>query len=143
RMLNILQERCLALGVELVFEHEVTSDEEFADADLIIAADGVNSRIRTKYADVFKPDMVMRPNRFVWLGTDKRFDAFTFDFRKTEHGWFQAHIYRFDENTSTFIVETTEDVFKAHGLDRMDQDQSIAFCEELFAETLDGHRLMS
>jgi anthraniloyl-CoA monooxygenase len=143
RMLNILQERCLALGVQLVFEREVTGDEEFPDADLIIAADGVNSRIRAKYPDVFKPDMVMRPNRFVWLGTDKRFDAFTFDFRKTEHGWFQAHIYRFDDNTSTFIVETTDDVFKAHGLDRMDQDQSIAFCETLFAETLDGHKLMS
>lgn len=143
RMLNILQDRCLALGVELVFEREVMGDEEFADADLIIAADGVNSRIRAKYADVFKPDMVIRPNRFVWLGTNKRYDAFTFDFRKTQHGWFQAHIYRFDEDTSTFIVETTEDVFKAHGLDKMDQDQSIAFCEELFAETLDGHKLMS
>jgi len=143
RMLNILQERCLALGVELVFERDVTGDEEFPDADLIIAADGVNSRIRAKYADVFRPDMVVRPNRFVWLGTDKRFDAFTFDFRKTEHGWFQAHIYRFDDNTSTFIVETTDEVFRAHGLDRMDQDQSIAFCEKLFAETLDGHKLMS
>jgi len=143
RMLNILQDRCLELGVELVFEREVLDDEEFADADLVIAADGVNSRIRAKYADVFKPDMVIRPNRFVWLGTNKRYDAFTFDFRKTQHGWFQAHIYRFDENTSTFIVETTEDVFKAHGLDKMDQEQSIAFCEELFAETLDGHKLMS
>ena len=92
---------------------------------------------------VFKPDMVMRPNRYIWLGTDKQFDAFTFDFRKTEHGWFQAHIYQFDDNTSTFIVETTEDVFEAHGLGEMDQDQSIAFCENLFAETLDGHRLMT
>ncbi|PSJ58356.1 bifunctional salicylyl-CoA 5-hydroxylase/oxidoreductase [Kumtagia ephedrae] len=143
KMLNILQDRCKELGVELVFEHEVESDAEFSDADLIIAADGVNSRIRARYADVFKPDMLMRPNRFVWLGTDKPFDAFTFDFRKTEHGWFQAHVYRFDANTSTFIVETTEDVFKAHGLDEMDQDQSIAFCEKLFAETLDGHSLMS
>ncbi len=131
KMLNILQDRCLELGVELVFEHEVKSDEEFSDADLIISSDGVNSRLRHKYADVFKPDMVMRPNRYIWLGTDKQFDAFTFDFRKTEHGWFQAHVYRFDANTSTFIVETTEDVFKAHGLDEMDQDQSIAFCEKL------------
>lgn len=142
KMLNILQERCIELGVELVFEHEVQSDEEFADADLIIAADGVNSKIRAKYADIFKPDMVMRPNRYVWLGTDKRFDAFTFDFRKTDHGWFQAHIYRFDDNTSTFIVETTEGVFNAHGLGEMSQDQSIAFCEKLFADTLDGHKLM-
>lgn len=143
KMLNILQERCIELGVEMVFEHEATGDEEFADADLVIAADGVNSRIRAKYIDIFKPDMVMRPNRYVWLGTHKRFDAFTFDFRKTEHGWFQAHIYRFDADTSTFIVETTEDVFNAHGLGEMSQDESIAFCEKLFAETLDGHKLLS
>lgn len=143
KMLNILQERCLELGVELVFEREVQSDEEFADADLIIASDGVNSRVRNKYADIFKPDMVIRPNRFIWLGTNKAFDAFTFDFQRTEHGWFQAHIYRFDDQTSTFIVETTEDVFKAHGLDQMDQDQSIAFCEKVFAETLDGNKLMT
>ncbi|PLP57843.1 bifunctional salicylyl-CoA 5-hydroxylase/oxidoreductase [Mesorhizobium loti] len=143
KMLNILQDRCVELGVEMVFEREVTGDEEFPDADLIISSDGVNSRIRNKYADIFQPDMVVRPNRFIWLGTNKAFDAFTFDFQRTEHGWFQAHIYRFDDNTSTFIVETTDEVFQAHGLDKMDQDQSIAFCEKLFAETLDGHSLMT
>ncbi|HEV7254047.1 MAG TPA: bifunctional salicylyl-CoA 5-hydroxylase/oxidoreductase [Mesorhizobium sp.] len=143
KMLNILQDRCLELGVELTFEQEVESDADFPDADLVIATDGVNSKIRMKHADIFKPDMLKRPNRYIWLGTDKAFEAFTFDFRKTEHGWFQAHIYKFDENTSTFIVETTEDVFQAHGLDRMSQDEGIAFCEELFAETLDGHRLLS
>ena len=143
RMLNILQARCQALGVELVFEHEVKSDEEFADADLIIAADGVNSVIRARYPEVFEPDLLVRPNRYIWLGTNKAFDAFTFDFRRTEHGWFQAHIYKFDETTSTFIVETTEEAYLAHGLDEMDQDQSIAFCEGLFAETLDGHALMT
>ncbi|MDX3976367.1 bifunctional salicylyl-CoA 5-hydroxylase/oxidoreductase [Shinella sp.] len=143
KMLNILQDRCLELGVELLFERDVESDEEFPDADLIIASDGVNSRIRNKYAAVFRPDMVVRPNRYIWLGTNKLFDAFTFDFQRTEHGWFQSHIYRFDDTTSTFIVETTDEVFKAHGLDRMDQDQSIAFCEKLFAGTLDGHKLMT
>lgn len=143
KMLNILQDRCLELGVELVFDRDVDSDTEFPDADLIIAADGINSKIRIKYEDVFKPDIAVRPNRYIWLGTKKQFDAFTFDFRKTEHGWFQAHIYRFDADTATFIVETTEDIFQAHGLDKMDQDQSIAFCEKLFAETLDGHELMT
>ncbi|HKR89573.1 MAG TPA: bifunctional salicylyl-CoA 5-hydroxylase/oxidoreductase [Phenylobacterium sp.] len=143
RMLNILQERCIELGVELVFEREVDGDQEFPDADLIISADGVNSKIRNKYADIFKPDAQVRPNRYIWLGTDKVFDAFTFEFKRTEFGWFQAHIYRFDDKTSTFIVETTEDVFNAHGLDRADQNQSIAFCEGLFAETLDGHKLMT
>ena len=72
-------------------------DLEFPDADLIVAADGLNSKIRNKYAAVFAPDLSVRPNRYIWLGTDKRYDSFTFDFRKTEHGWFQAHIYRFDE----------------------------------------------
>ena len=138
QLLNILQRRCEALGVELVFEREVDSDLEFPDADLIIASDGVNSRIRERYADVFRPEILVRPNRYIWLGTNKLFDAFTFDFRKTEHGWFQAHIYKFDSDASTFIVETTEETFEAHGLGKLDQESSIAFCEKLFAETLDG-----
>ena len=143
RLLNILQERCEELGVELVFDREVDSDLEFPDADLVIASDGINSKIRNRYRSVFKPDLVVRPNRFIWLGTYKPYDAFTFDFRRTEHGWFQAHIYKFDEDTSTFIVETTEEIFKAHGLDEADEARSIAFCEELFSEVLDGAKLMS
>ncbi len=140
-MLNLLQARAEELGVELIFEREVKGDDEFPDADLIIASDGVNSTIRQKHAAAFGPTITVRPNRFIWLGTDKSYEAFTFDFQKTEHGWFQAHIYKFDEHTSTFIVETTEDVFKAHGLDQMDQDQSVAFCETLFANVLGGARL--
>lgn len=143
RLLNILQERCEELGVELMFESEVDSDLDFADADLIVASDGVNSRIRTRYADVFKPDIVTRPNRFIWMGTNKLYDAFTFDFQKTEHGWFQAHIYKFDATTTTFIVECPESVWLAHGLDRMSQEESVAFCERVFAQTLDGHKLMT
>jgi anthraniloyl-CoA monooxygenase len=143
RLLNILQARCEALGVELVFEHEVQSDDEFPDADLIVASDGINSRIRQKYADVFEPEIVTRPNRYIWLGTTKLFDAFNFIFEKTEHGWFQAHVYKFDENTTTFIVEAPEAVWQAHGLDRASLDDSIAFCERLFAPYLDGHPLMS
>ncbi|MBP2297364.1 bifunctional salicylyl-CoA 5-hydroxylase/oxidoreductase [Azospirillum picis] len=143
RLLNILQRRCEDLGVELRFEHEVESDLEFPDADLIVAADGVNSRIRRRYEEVFRPDMLVRPNRYIWLGTNRLFDAFTFDFRKTDHGWFQAHVYKFDETTSTFIVETTEETFRAHGLDKADMDGSIAFCESLFAEVLEGAPLMS
>lgn len=143
RLLNILQERCEALGVELVFETEVDSDLDYPDADLIIASDGLNSKIRNKYAEVFQPDLVVRPNRYIWLGTNKSYDAFTFDFRKTEYGWFQAHIYKFDENTSTFIVETTEEAYEAHGLGNLDQQGSIDFCETLFSEVLDGASLMT
>ncbi|WP_315766418.1 MULTISPECIES: bifunctional salicylyl-CoA 5-hydroxylase/oxidoreductase [unclassified Bradyrhizobium] len=142
-LLNILQKRCEALGVELAFEREVESDLDFPDADLVVACDGVNSRIRARYADHFRPDMVVRPNRYIWLGTKKAFDAFTFDFRKTEHGWFQAHIYKFDQDTSTFIVETTEEAYNAHGLGELDQQGSIEFCEKLFAETLEGASLMT
>lgn len=143
RLLNILQARCEAVGVKLVFETEVESDKEFPDADLIIASDGINSRIRQKYATVFCPDVITRPNRYIWLGTNKLYDAFTFLFEKAKHGWFQAHIYRFDDATSTFIVECPEHVWRAHGLDRADQQQSIAFCETLFAENLRGAKLMT
>ncbi|MDO5103077.1 MAG: bifunctional salicylyl-CoA 5-hydroxylase/oxidoreductase [Lautropia sp.] len=143
KLLNILQARCEALGVKLVFETEVASDEDYADADLIVAADGINSLIRKKYEAVFKPDIVTRPNRYIWLGTNKVYDAFTFDFRRTEQGWFQAHIYKFDDQTSTFIVETTEDTWLAHGLDQADQQASIDFCEQLFADNLEGAKLMT
>ncbi|MBN8749068.1 MAG: bifunctional salicylyl-CoA 5-hydroxylase/oxidoreductase [Variovorax sp.] len=146
RLLNILQERCLALGVKLVFERDVTDDQALAreyGADLVIASDGLNSRIRQRYAEAFEPDIDTRLCRFVWLGTKKRFDAFTFAFEKTDHGWFQAHAYQFDADTSTFIVETPEDVWRAHGLDRMAQPEAVAFCEKLFAKYLDGNALIS
>ena len=143
RLLNILQARCEALGVELVFETDVTTDAAYADADLVIASDGLGSRTRTRYAATYEPDIDLRQCRFVWLGTHKLFEAFTFAFEETEHGWFQAHAYRFDDTTSTFIVEAPENVWQRAGLDRMEKDESIAWCERLFARYLDGHRLMS
>ena len=146
RLLNILQDRCAALGVNLVFETDVTDDQALArqyGADLVIASDGLNSRIRTRYESTFQPDIDTRLCRFVWLGTHKTFDAFTFAFEQTEHGWFQAHAYKFDADTSTFIVETPEPVWKAHGIDQMSQEDGIAFCEKLFAKYLDGNALIS
>ena len=143
KLLNILQARCEELGVKLQFETEVDSDADFPDADLIIASDGINSKIRNQYAQVFKPDIVTRPNRYIWLGTQRLYDAFTFVFEKTEHGWFQAHVYKFDDRTTTYIVETPEAVWQAHGLDQADMAQSIAFCEKLFAADLQGHALMT
>ena len=143
RLLNILQKRCEELGVKLVFETEVRDDEDYADADLVIASDGLNSRIRTRYADTFRPDIDMRDCRFVWLGTHKLFEAFTFAFEETGHGWFQAHAYRFDEEASTFIVEVPNSVWLKAGMDRMEKEESIAYCEKLFAKYLDGHRLIS
>jgi anthraniloyl-CoA monooxygenase len=143
KLLNILQSRCEEVGVELVFETEAASDADYPDADLVIASDGVNSRIRQQHTDVFQPDIVTRPNRFIWLGTHQLFDAFNFLFEKTEHGWFQAHVYKFDDSTTTFIVETPEAVWRAHGLDQADVAESIAFCERLFARHLGGHALLS
>jgi anthraniloyl-CoA monooxygenase len=146
RLLNILQARCEALGVELVFETDVTDDvaEDLAfGADVVIASDGLNSRIRTRYADTFLPDIDLRRCRFVWLGTRKKFPAFTFAFTETPYGWFQAHAYQYDGETSTFIVETPEETWRAAGLDTMAQEEGIAYCERLFAPYLDGHALLS
>ncbi|AWI74452.1 oxidoreductase [Parazoarcus communis] len=142
KMLNILQERCENMGIELVFEVD-GEDRQYPDADLIIASDGIFSATRERYQELFKPSIIKRPNRYIWLGTKKLFDAFNFIFEKTEHGWFQAHIYKFDAETTTFIVECPEHVWLAHGLDKADQEQSIAFCEKLFEKHLDGHALMT
>jgi anthraniloyl-CoA monooxygenase len=141
-LLNILQHRCEELGVSLVFETEVTDEQQY-DADLIIASDGLNSRIRTRHVESFQPQIEQRHCRFVWMGTRKKFDAFTFAFKQTAHGWFQAHIYQYDADTSTFIIETPEAVWRASGLAEMSQEESIAFCERLFADQLDGHKLMT
>jgi anthraniloyl-CoA monooxygenase len=146
RLLNILQARCEALGVELTFEDDVTDDVTAArdfNADVVIASDGLNSRVRTRYAATFEPDIDLRRCRFVWLGTKKRFPAFTFAFAQTPHGWFQAHAYQYDGDTSTFIVETPEETWRAAGLEAMTQEEGVAFCERLFAAYLDGHALMS
>lgn len=145
-LLNILQDRALELGVEVVFEHNIEDEIELAlqtGADLVIAADGINSRVRSKYAATYQPDIDVRKCRFVWLGTHKKFEAFTFAFEETPWGWFQAHAYQFDRDTSTFIVETPEENWKAAGLEAMSQEEAGAFCENLFAKYLDGHKLMS
>ncbi|WP_231571525.1 MULTISPECIES: bifunctional salicylyl-CoA 5-hydroxylase/oxidoreductase [Xenorhabdus] len=146
KLLNILQDRCQQLGVELVFEVQVKDEQEIArryDADLLIASDGINSQIRTRYAEAFAPDIDQRHCRFVWLGTRKIFDAFTFLFVETEHGWFQVHAYQFQEGLSTFIVETTEEAWLAAGIDKMSQEEGIAYCEKIFAPWLDGYELIS
>ena len=142
-LLNILQRRAEELGVALEFEREVTDVRDYRDADLVIASDGINSRIRTAFAQQFQPSLDTRKCRFVWLGTTLPLDAFTFIFEQTEHGWFTVHAYRFDEQTSTFIVECREETWLAHGLDRAETAQTLAFCERLFAPYLRGHKLMA
>jgi len=143
KLLNILQERAAALGVTQVFETEVADEAKFATYDLIVAADGVNSLMRKKYAEQFQPDIDVRKCRYIWLGSRQKLDAFTFAFEETQWGWFQLHAYRFDADLSTFIVETREEAWRAAGLDQADQAASIAFCERVFAKYLGGHSLMS
>jgi len=141
-LLEILEQRAIELGVEIVYEREVERFAEVKDADLVLIADGVNSALRTELADHFKPTLDVRPNRFVWLGTTKPFDAFTFYFNETPHGLFQVHAYRYEEGQSTFIVECSEETFFKAGLDKKSEDETIAFCEEVFRRELDGHRLL-
>ncbi len=143
RLLQILQERAAEVGVEMQFETDVADIDAYRDADLLVGADGLNSRVRSTYADAFGPSIDVRLCRFVWLGTTLPLDAFTFIFEKTEHGWFTVHAYRFDENTSTFIVECREETWLAHGLDKAGTQETIAFCEDLFGAYLQGHRLMA
>jgi len=144
RLLALLQARAIELGVAVRFETEVaTDDPRLADAELIVASDGLNSRMRGDDSDVFGAEVEVRSNKYVWLGTDKGFDAFTFDFRETPHGWVWAHAYRFEEGGSTFILECSETTWRRLGFDAMTQEETCRAGEDLFAERLDGHALQS
>lgn len=144
RLLNILQDRAWALGIHLVFETEFSDDvSAYADYDLIVVADGVNSRIRTRYEDRFAVDIQTRANKFMWLGTAKLFGAFEFIFEKTEAGWIWAHAYRFDDTRSTFIVECSESTWAGLGFDTIPQADAIAAVEAIFARHLNSEKLLT
>jgi len=142
-LLSIMAERCRAVGVRLRFESEVPDPEAVRDADLVFAADGVNSVVRERYREHFRPTIDVRPNRFVWLGTKKPFPAFTFYFKRDAHGLWRVHAYQYEPEGSTFIVEAREETWRAAGLDRASEADTIAFCERLCAAELAGHRLLS
>jgi anthraniloyl-CoA monooxygenase len=143
RLLGILQRRCADLGVELSFERELADLTELGEADLLVGADGVNSLVRRTHEADFRPTLETHRTRFAWFGADLVFKAFTFIFRETEHGLFQVHGYPVDAFTSTFIVECPEPVWRRAGLDRASEQESLAFCEKLFASELMGHSLLS
>ena len=142
RLLTILQDRARSLGVELRFEDEV-ADIRALPADVIVAADGLNSRVRNQNPEVFGVDIDVRINKYIWLGTKQSFDAFTFAFVETPHGWIWAHAYQFEPGASTFIVECSEATWRGLGFDAMDHDQTCRAAEGLFADWLGGHPLMS
>ncbi|NVB37122.1 bifunctional salicylyl-CoA 5-hydroxylase/oxidoreductase [Pseudenhygromyxa sp. WMMC2535] len=141
-LLNILTERARELGVTLRFGSELEHLEDFAGCDLIIAADGVNSKARARFSESFEPTITTGRSRYIWLGSDRLWDAFTFIIRNNEHGLFQVHAYRFDTDTSTFIVECDEASWRNAGLHEADEAASIAYCEQLFAPELAGAKLM-
>lgn len=145
RLLLLLQARARELGVALRFEAEIDDPARYAaEYDLVVAADGLNSKTRETWAETFRPDIDRRACKFVWLGTHQKFDdAFTFIFEKTELGWLWVHAYQFDARTATFIVECTEETWQAYGFGEMSQQESIAVCERIFSRHLGGHRLMS
>ena len=144
-LLIILQARARELGVELRFETEFRTAKEYrAEYDLVVAADGLNSVVRREYESVFQPDIDTRKCKFVWLGSHARFDdAFTFIFEKTVHGWVWAHVYQFDKDTATFIVECLPKTWEAWGFEAMSKEETVETCRKIFAAHLGGHGLMS
>src|SRR4051794_7646820 len=140
-LLGVLQRRAAGLDVDLRFRTEV--DPEDIDADLIVAADGVNSTLRRRYAESFEPSLDRRRAKYVWFGTDLVFDAFKFFIKETEHGVLQVHGYPYSDTMSTFIVETTPRAWRGLGLDRASEEESLRICEDLFSDVLEGHRLIA
>lgn len=143
-LLQLLHERARALGVKLHFQTEIDPSLcALAGYDLIVAADGVNSRIREAHRAHFGTEIDYRPNKFAWMGSTRAFDAFTFFFKETEHGIFIAHCYQYEPQRSTWIFEVQPETFARAGLDTLSEEESARFLEKLFAEELAGHGLMT
>jgi anthraniloyl-CoA monooxygenase len=141
-LLLILQERARELGCKLLFEVDVTDETQFADADLIVLADGINSHFRNKYIEHFDPTTDMRSNKFTWMGSTRPLDAFTFLFEETEWGPFIAHAYQYEAGRSTWIFETDPETFKRAGLEGLGEQESADRMEQIFAGFLEGHKLL-
>jgi anthraniloyl-CoA monooxygenase len=138
-LLNILQDRGRELGVHMRFQREVEGLEEFADSDLVVVADGINSRIREKYKDHFQPSVDLRSNKFTWLGSTRPLDAFKYFFRETPHGVVLAHCYQYEPQRSTWVIEMSEDTWLKFGFDKLSETDMLPVLESVFAEELDGH----
>src|SRR4051795_307605 len=142
-LLELLARRARSLGVDISYQREISPhDPAILDADLVVAADGINSRLREAFAETFKPSVELRPNFFIWMGSTRPFDAFTFFFRETEHGIFIAHCYQYEPGQSTWVMETDPGTFRRAGLDNLDEAQSAKFLEGVFAKELGGHKLI-
>ncbi|MCP4295255.1 MAG: bifunctional salicylyl-CoA 5-hydroxylase/oxidoreductase, partial [Proteobacteria bacterium] len=142
RLLNILQARSEELGINIIYEKNIEDTSQLGDFDLVVASDGLNSRIRNEFEEQFQPDIDQRKNKFIWLGVKRHFDAFTFIFVETTHGWFWAHAYQFDKETSTFIVECAPETWHKAGIEHMSKSDGVAYCQSIFEEYLDGNDLI-
>ncbi|HKF75319.1 MAG TPA: FAD-dependent monooxygenase, partial [Candidatus Dormibacteraeota bacterium] len=143
RLLNLLQARARELGVGLAFESEVDSLDRFRDADLVVGADGANSFVRRALKERLRPSIEEARSRYAWFGADLAFPVFTYIFRETEWGLFQAHCYPYDESRSTMVLLISEETWRRSGLDEMDEEESLRLCERVFAEDLGGRRMLS
>ena len=143
KLLQLLQARVRSVGIEPQFGRAVGSLDELGDADMIVGADGVNSLVRRAFADEFGGGVVYLANRFAWFGTPKPYDTLTQTFRHTPIGDFNAHHYRYAPGRSTFIVEVDEATFARAGFERMEDMESRSLCEKVFADALEGKRLIS
>lgn len=143
KLLLILQDRARDLGVKLNFSTDVTDLSVLADADVIVAADGINSAIRERYQEHFRPDIDWRHNKFCWLGSTKPLSAFTFAFRENEHGIWILGAYGYEAGMSTWVPECDEATWRRAGLDQASEAETVAYLEKLFADLLDGHRLLT
>jgi anthraniloyl-CoA monooxygenase len=142
-LLAILQDRCRELGVQIRFQTEVEGLEQFADSDLVVVADGINSKIREMHKDHFRPSTDLRPNKFTWLGSSRPLDAFKYFFRETPEGIILAHCYQYEEGRSTWVIETDEQTWRNFGFDRMGEAEMLPVLERVFAAELDGHPLIA
>ena len=142
-LLQLLQQRCRQLGVEMHFEIEVSGIEQHADSDLIVAADGANATIRELYKDHFGTEIQWRRNYFSWLGSTREMDSFKYFFERSEHGIVMAHTYQYEPGMSTWIAEITPESWRAHGFDQMTEQQYTKVLQEVFADGLDGHSFIN
>ncbi|MGW0969269.1 FAD-dependent monooxygenase [Streptomyces sp. NPDC002516] len=141
RMLDLLAERARSLGVRVAYESEITPDR-LPDADLVVAGDGINSALREHHADHFGSEIERGRNRYIWLGTTKVFDSFTFSFVETDHGWIWCYAYRFGDDRSTLVIECSPETWRGLGLDTAGETEGLALLEKLFGDLLDGHGLI-
>jgi len=141
-LLNILQDRGRELGVNMRFQREVEGLEEFSGSDLVVVADGINSRIREKHRDHFQPSVDLRPNKFTWLGSTRPLDAFKYFFRETPEGIILAHCYQYEADRSTWVIETDEQTWRNFGFERKSEPEMLSTLQEVFSEELQGHPLI-